>query len=437
MRHASRALLFMCPSPFLFSSSNFLVFCWWVQDALSWRDVNVTGDSSSPSPFDRPALVVHTADAGAAAAVLGAYGAAPGGVPAGSASVHALDSATLRLADRTAGWRGPGGPDMVAMIHRVTMAQLGAKPAFEAFLNTTFPVRLYLAADGAAAAEPLAPALRPRETGGGGGTTGLPSEKELLEGALGDLTEAVKKVGVRGAGGVRVLVSKNKTQQLVVPPGAIPDGGTVLLLDFDGARGLPAWFSCALLWWGLPRWPSCLVLVCPAVVGVACGYPTATPPLQTRINTHTHAHTHTHTHRPMSRRGPSPSRVWPWETTRPMTAMTIGTSVWRPRTTRRGWRALATLPTDRWESKKQGSGESDGKALGRGKRDPYIALYLPPEVGREQRRPPPPRLVLKGNFAWCSGWYSAIDILPRAPPPPSFSLLISLSLVLICACSGS
>ena len=28
--------------------------------------------------------------------------------------------------------------------------------------------------------------------------------------------------------------------------------------------------------------------MCPAVVGVACGYPTATPPLQTRTNTHTH-----------------------------------------------------------------------------------------------------------------------------------------------------
>ena len=67
------------------------------------------------------------------------------------------------------------------------MVATGAKPAFEAYLNMTFPVRYYFAPDDANASVPLTPPLRPRETGGTSGPTGLPTEAQLLAAALDDL----------------------------------------------------------------------------------------------------------------------------------------------------------------------------------------------------------------------------------------------------------
>mmetsp|Transcript_24355 Transcript_24355/g.28668 ORF Transcript_24355/g.28668 Transcript_24355/m.28668 type:complete len:81 (+) Transcript_24355:909-1151(+) len=56
----------------------------------------------------------------------------------------------------------------------------------------TFPVRFYIANDDGFFDESLyTPMLRSRETGGMSGSTGLPTEKELLEAPLWDLTNAI------------------------------------------------------------------------------------------------------------------------------------------------------------------------------------------------------------------------------------------------------
>jgi hypothetical protein len=165
------------------------------QDTLSFRDVNVSAVGDDASQFDQPALLVHTPDRNAAREIINAYTATASeggaGVPPESVNVQPIDSSTVGFVDRSIGWKA-SGPDLIAMIQRVTMAQQGSKSSFEAFLNMTFPVRVYLAADDATATEPMAPTPRPRETEGESGPAGLPTEKELLSNALGDLAQAVE-----------------------------------------------------------------------------------------------------------------------------------------------------------------------------------------------------------------------------------------------------
>jgi hypothetical protein len=157
--------------------------------------VNVTdndGTSSSqiiPSPYDRPALFIHTTDASSASAVSEAYQSSAG-IPVNSISIHQLNSEELKLLNRSQGWE-ESRPDLIGFIHRVTMAQEGFNDDFNRFLNMTFPVKFYIAADDHVPGEQFAPILRSRETGGKSGSTGLPTEIELLESSLWDLTNAV------------------------------------------------------------------------------------------------------------------------------------------------------------------------------------------------------------------------------------------------------
>ena len=127
---------------------------------MSFRNVNVSHDTGpSPPPFDRPVLLTHTADGDAARKVAAAYAAA--GVGPEAQSTHALDASTLRLLDRALGWEA-SRPDLLGAIHRVTLPLSGYEAAFDAFKTLTFPVRIYVAAEGATAGAPLAPTIRPR-----------------------------------------------------------------------------------------------------------------------------------------------------------------------------------------------------------------------------------------------------------------------------------
>jgi hypothetical protein len=162
---------------------------------MSFRDVNVTIDDGSstcqtiPAPFDRPVLYIHTADVTSSNIISEAYQSA-GGIQQDSISTHPLNSDELMLLDRNEGWE-QSEADLLAFIHRVTMAQDGFNDDFNFYLNMTFPVKFYIAADDHVPGELFAPILRSRETGGKSGSTGLPSEKELLESSLWDLTNAV------------------------------------------------------------------------------------------------------------------------------------------------------------------------------------------------------------------------------------------------------
>ena len=129
-------------------------------NALSFRRLN-TSATAAAGPFDEPALVVHTADGDAAAAVGAAFESA-GGVAASAISTQALDANELVFSNRSdiAG----STPDMISMLMRVTEAKRGYSSAFYAYSTTMWPVRLYLAADGQPAGEPLAPPLMPRST---------------------------------------------------------------------------------------------------------------------------------------------------------------------------------------------------------------------------------------------------------------------------------
>lgn len=167
------------------------------QDALSWQGVNVTDDDGSssivPTPFDRPALFIHTANKLSATMIQNAY-EEQGGINSNSISIHQLNSNELRLLNRTEGWE-ISQPDLFGFIHRITLAQDGYEEDFNSFLNLTFPIKFYIASnteDDEEDIELFTPVLRSRETGGSGGMTGLPSEKELLESSLNDLTKAIQ-----------------------------------------------------------------------------------------------------------------------------------------------------------------------------------------------------------------------------------------------------
>jgi hypothetical protein len=85
------------------------------QDAINFRNLNVSG----PTPFQQPALIVHTADLSSFEAIQNAYANEQDGlVNINDTSLHALDSSTLRLNDRELGWKA-SGPDMTVMIYRV------------------------------------------------------------------------------------------------------------------------------------------------------------------------------------------------------------------------------------------------------------------------------------------------------------------------------
>jgi hypothetical protein len=228
------------------------------QDALSFRDINTASSSASPSsfsstlaptPYDRPALLVHTLDQESASSVVKAYttghttgsmetgntlsssaGAKKGdkGAPRSvrsvtrtmvdpaSVTVHALDAHTVRPLNRSLqpsssfpvpppssssnsgssgsgggsgnggqvddnGWWRESSPDLLGVIQRVTLAQEGYEDAFNAFLNMTFPVRFYVAANDAESASPMSVPLRSRESSPSSLLTSTSSAKSKKE----------------------------------------------------------------------------------------------------------------------------------------------------------------------------------------------------------------------------------------------------------------
>jgi hypothetical protein len=118
------------------------------QDALSWHDVNTTDDATSNSvqqPFNRPVLFVHTTSMQSADAIVSAY-ENEAGVDRQSVSVHQMNSDDIRLLDRAAGWE-VSQPDLLGSINRVTLPQATFQDEYEAFIEMTYPIRLYIAND--------------------------------------------------------------------------------------------------------------------------------------------------------------------------------------------------------------------------------------------------------------------------------------------------
>ena len=124
---------------------------------------------ATAAPFAQPALVVHTADGAAAAAVAGAFTAAPedggGGVAPEAVSTHALDAREIKFMKffEADDWRS-AGPDLLSMVFRATLPLEGHEDAFDRDQAAVFPVRLFVGAAGAAAGEALTPDVFPRET---------------------------------------------------------------------------------------------------------------------------------------------------------------------------------------------------------------------------------------------------------------------------------
>ena len=119
--------------------------------------------ANASSRVDGEVLVVHTADGDAARAVADGFEAA--GASRAAANAHALDASVLRLFDRSAGadaWAAVA-PDVLFALLRASLP--ANRTALDEWAALEWPVRLYLAADDAAAAAPLAPAPAPRENG--------------------------------------------------------------------------------------------------------------------------------------------------------------------------------------------------------------------------------------------------------------------------------
>ncbi len=137
-----------------------------IGDAVNHRALNTSSSSSSSSgPFDSPVLVAHTADGAAYAAVAKAFVAA--GAPEDATNLHALDSSILRFHNRSAEANSSAGADADVLFSLVRASvpvdsEGGSAEALSAYAALEWPVRFFFAADGAIAAEPLAPVPVPR-----------------------------------------------------------------------------------------------------------------------------------------------------------------------------------------------------------------------------------------------------------------------------------
>ena len=117
---------------------------------------------------DEPAVIIQTADGGAAAAVAAALASDAVGVNPFRVTTHALNASALRLWNRSAAAGGASWaasrPDLLFSVFRASVyddgQQGGARGRYQ---NESWPVTFFFAADDAKAAEPLAPALAPRD----------------------------------------------------------------------------------------------------------------------------------------------------------------------------------------------------------------------------------------------------------------------------------
>jgi len=99
--------------------------------------------SQSESVFDAPTVIMTTADNAAYNEVNAAYQAA--GVPDSAINLRKVDSATVRLWDRSGGktWQ-ESGADVLFAVNRVSIPK-GNKDALGAYDKVIWPARLYMA----------------------------------------------------------------------------------------------------------------------------------------------------------------------------------------------------------------------------------------------------------------------------------------------------
>ena len=130
-------------------------------DSINMLNINLSAKASSE--YLQPAAFVQTADGAAAKIISDAYGEA--GLDAGSVSVRAIDSDIVRMWDRTQDQTtAPAGgeADFLLSVMRLSVPYAKSTAQFEQYQLASWPVKLYLAADDAQAAEPLHPALTSR-----------------------------------------------------------------------------------------------------------------------------------------------------------------------------------------------------------------------------------------------------------------------------------
>ena len=130
-------------------------------DTVSHRTINTTG----PTAFDEPMLLIHTADWAAAEAVKEAYTAS--GIEGGAVSVRQVDSETVRLWDRSNGksWH-ESKPDILSMIGRMTIPDPDPENMvkYSKYEKQIWPAKFYFAYDDVQAKVPTVPSLKSRDT---------------------------------------------------------------------------------------------------------------------------------------------------------------------------------------------------------------------------------------------------------------------------------
>jgi hypothetical protein len=131
-------------------------------DTVNSRTINTTAEGKDDTPFNKPIVVIHTADGESADIIRSAY-VSSGSMEASSISVHALDSSTIRTWNRSGNqsWE-VSKPDMLAPIVRLSVPIKGYEAQYERYKKIIWPVRFYFKDNDAIAKYPLIPELKSR-----------------------------------------------------------------------------------------------------------------------------------------------------------------------------------------------------------------------------------------------------------------------------------